>query len=409
MARAKVLALIMAGGAGGRLELLTDRRAKPVMPFAGVYRLIDFPLSNCMHSGISDVWIIEQYLPHSLNDHLANGRPWDLDRTYGGLRLLQPFQGGDEGGWAKGNADALLKNTSLIRGFDPDVILVLSADHVYTLDYRDVIDRHLERGADVTMVTTQVPLEDASRYGTLKADADARVTEFAYKPDAPRSDVATTEVFVYNPRALLETLDELAAEVGDDQASLGDWGEALMPRLVDAGRAYEHRLDGYWRDVGTVESYWAAHRDLLGPGTPIALDDPDWPILTLGVQRSPAWISPSARIEDGLISPGCTVAGRVEDSVLGPGVRVERGAVVRGSIILQDCVVGAGATVEYAILDEGVQIGAGARVGEARAVATDPTAADIVLIGRRARVIGGVSIAAGDRVAPAGDEATSAR
>ncbi len=409
MTRTKVLALIMAGGSGGRLGLLTEHRAKPVMPYAGVYRLIDFPLSNCMHSGIPDVWVVEQYLPHSLNDHLSNGRPWDLDRTYGGLRLLQPFQGGEEGGWHRGNADALYRNASLIRGFNPDVVVVLSADHVYTLDYRDVIDDHLERRAEVTMVTTKVEIGEAGRYGTVRVDAEGRIAEFEYKPPSPRSDIVTAEVFVYDARALLRTLDELTAS-GDEEQSLGDYGEALVPSLVDRGRAYEHRLDGYWRDVGTVDSYWTAHMDLLAPEPPYVLDDPRWPIVTFGVQRRPARVHPSARIEDALISPGCSVRGRVERSVLAPGVRVEEGAVVRDAIVLHDCVIEAGATVDCAVLDEGARIGAGAQLGEPRAKGTEaPSAAEIVLVGRRASVVGGIRIAAGDRVAPVPGAETSVR
>ncbi|HEV2854544.1 MAG TPA: glucose-1-phosphate adenylyltransferase family protein [Thermoanaerobaculia bacterium] len=378
MPRAKTLALILAGGEGGRLEVLTDRRAKPAVPFAGVYRLIDFPLSNCLHSGISDVWVIEQYEPHSLNEHLANGRPWDLDRTYGGLQVLPPQQTrsrGGEGGFAQGNADAIYRHKTLIRELDPDILLVLSADHVYKLDYREVIDRHREHGAAVTLVTTRLPPgEDAGRFGVVEAGDDGRVTGFEYKPKSPKSDRVTTEVFVYDAPALLNTLEELAAEGGEDgEPRLKDFGHELIPRLVREGKAREHRFEDYWRDVGTVESYWRAHMDLLEPEPGLVLDDPAWPLRTYGSQRLPARIEGSARIDGSLISPGCRVAGRVERSVLGPGAVVEEGAQVRDSVLLEKVVVRAGAKVERAILDAEVEVGKGKRVGK--------TEGDLTLIG----------------------------
>jgi glucose-1-phosphate adenylyltransferase len=393
MPRKKVLALILAGGEGSRLEVLTARRAKPAMPFAGVYRLIDFALSNCMHSGISDVWVIEQYELHSLNEHLANGRPWDLDRTYGGLQVLPPYQRKsreEEGGFARGNADAIYRHKGLIREFGAEVLLVLSADAVYKMDYRDAIDRHLEDGADVTLVTTRVPREEAGRFGVVEVEGDGQITGFEYKPESPRSDLVTTEVFVYDARRLLEALDRLAEEgkgKDGDEPPLEDFGHELIPSLVREGRALDFRFEGYWRDVGTIESYWQAHRDLLEPEPRLVLDDPGWPILTYGTQRLPARIEGSARIDDSLISPGCRIAGRVERSVLAPGVVVEKGAEVRDSILLHGTVVGKGAAVVRAILDAEVRVGEGARVGEADG--------ELALAGQ------GAGIAAGDRV-PAG-------
>lgn len=413
MAGKKILALILAGGTGGRMELLTDVRAKPAVPYAGVYRLIDFPLSNCVHSGLSDVWVIEQYEPQSLNDHLANGRPWDLDRTYGGLRVFPPYQGKNEGGgWHQGNADALYRNRHFIREFDPELVLVLSADHIYKLDYREVIDRHTATGADVTMVTTQVPIEGAGRHGTVKVDGEGKVTEFKYKPEAPDSDVVTTEVFVYNPEKLLGTMEALASKDGDGEGeSLQDFGNGLIPRLVQGGKAYEYRLEGYWKDVGTVHSYWEAHMDLLAPAPALDLDDPEWPILTLGVQRPPAHIAGSASIQNSLISAGCKVRGKVERSVLAPGVIVEEGATVRDSVILHDTVVSAGAKIEYAVVDQEVRIGAEARVG------SKPQSEDgkedsplgpenLVLLGCNAEVSDDARVSAGERVEAGKSQAT---
>jgi glucose-1-phosphate adenylyltransferase len=329
---------------------LTEHRAKPALPFAGLYRLIDFPLSNCANSRITDVWVLQQYQPHSIEDHLANGRPWDLDRSVGGLLLLQPFTGGEEEGFAEGNADALWRHHRLVEEFGADVVLVLSADAVYTLDYRDVIDAHLAHDADVTMVTTRVD-DDAGRFGVVIAGDDGRVTSFEYKPDEPQSDIVTTEVFAYRPSALLETLRSLAS--GDEP--LEDFGHALLPRLVEDGRAYSFALEGYWRDVGTPESYWRAHQDMLD-GAGLDLDDLDWRIMTRAGHRPPALIEAGATVVQSLLSPACRVAGRVMRSVLSPGVVVEAGAVVEESVILDDAVIKAGVRVHRAIVDAGVQV-----------------------------------------------------
>jgi glucose-1-phosphate adenylyltransferase len=330
---------------------LTEQRAKPALPFAGHYRLIDFPLSNCANSGIGDVWIVQQYQPHSLEDHLANGRPWDLDRTDGGLLILHPFTGGDEGGFSDGNADALWGHRRLLGDFNADVILVVSADAPYRLDYRDVADAHLAADADVTMVTTTVD-EDAGRFGVVSVAGDGRVTDFAYKPDEPAGNLVTMEVFAYRPDALLGTLADLAA--GGEP--LADFGDGLLPRLVEGGRAKEYRHTGYWRDVGTPQSYWEAHQQLVD-GHGIELDDPEWRIRTSTGHRPPARVVGSASVVDSLLSPACVVAGRVSRSVLSPGVRVEAGAVVEDSVVLHDAVIRAGARVERAIVDTGVEVG----------------------------------------------------
>jgi glucose-1-phosphate adenylyltransferase len=384
--RGTVLALVLAGGEGGRLDVLTAERAKPALPFAGVYRLIDFPLSNCHHSRLDDVWILQQYEPHSLATHLAGGRPWDLDRTYGGLRVHHPYLGDSESGWYEGNADAIYRNREEIAGQDPDVLLVLSADHVYRLDYAEVVAGHIEAGAAVTVVTTEVPPKEASEYGVVDAVGE-RITGFVYKPEEPQSNVVTTEVFAYDARRLLETLDEIVAEEGED--SLSDFGHTLLPRLVERGEARAHQLDGYWKDVGRPSRYWQAHMDLLETKPPLDLDDPDWPILTRGVQRPPARIEPSARLETSLVSPGAIVRGRVERSVLGPGVVVEEGAEVRASIVFHDTKIERSAHVEHAIVDARVRIGQGARVGGGQ-----PDDEGLALVGQ------GVEISADDHAGP---------
>ena len=391
MADPKVLALILAGGEGGRLELLTDVRAKPAMPFAGVYRLIDFPLSNCVHSGISDVWVLQQYEPHALSDHLSNGRPWDLDRTHGGFRVLHPYVGEQSTGWYAGNADALYRNRKTIAEFDPDVLLVLSADHVYRLDYGEVVAHHRERDADVTIVTSQVPIEEAGRYGTVSVETGGRVGAFAYKPEDPQSDVVATEVFVYTADRVLGALEELGDD-RDDDSGLTDFGEQLLPHFVERGAAVSFPLDGYWRDVGTIESYFESQLELLAPDPSLVLDDPGWPILTLGTQRPPARIDATARVGGSWISPGCIVRGEVERSVLGPGVVVDEGAHVRDAILFHDTAVASGATVARAIVDERVSLGEGAQVGEPEG--------DLVLVGRGARVEAGAKVPAAGRLEP---------
>jgi glucose-1-phosphate adenylyltransferase len=369
-ARPRVLALVLAGGEGNRLGALTKKRAKPSLPFAGSYRLIDFSLSNCVHSHISDVWVIEQFQPHGLNEHLSNGRPYDLDRTHGGLRLMPPHQGGPKSGWHQGNADALYRNSRFIREFDPQVLVVLSSDHIYALDLRDPIEAHLNSGAHVTMVTTRVGGDEIKRFGNVKLGRGGKVSDFAYKPEKPISDIATTEIFVYDPQVLLGTLDELAdreerklkrkkgKSFDPSEVALSDFGHELLPALVEQGgaRAFEH--EGYWRDVGTVESYYEGNMDFLHgapEGRPFDLDDPNWSILTRGEVRSPA-IFGNAQVANSMISPGCVVRGHVSNSVLSPGVVVKEGAVVEDSIVLHDAVLEKGARVRRAIVDQGQRV-----------------------------------------------------
>ncbi len=394
MARNKVLALILAGGSGSRLEMLTERRSKPAAPFGGIYRLIDFSLSNCMHSGIADVWVVEQYRPHSLNDHLANGRPWDLDRTYGGLRVLPPYEGSDEGGFARGNADAIYRQKEFIQEFDPDVLLVLSADHIYKLDYQEVIRRHYETGAEVTAVSTRVPIEEAARFGTLRSNTRGEITGFDYKPKRPQSGLVTTEVFVYDTRVLFDTLDMLLEEKdsdgnkGNNIPELKDYGHELLPRLVERGKVREYPLDGYWKDLGTVESYWKAHMDLLEPEPGLCLDDPGWPIISYGVQQLPAHIFGSAALDNSLISPGCSIRGKVVRSVLGPGVVVEEGATVRNAVIFGKTVIRSGARVDGAVIDEHVTVAEEVRIGRRgkRDLPVHLASGEITLIGANATV-----------------------
>ena len=377
----RVLTLILAGGEGNRLGPLTDERAKPATPFAGTYRLIDFPLSNCAHSGLSDVWIIQQFEPLSLQDHLANGRPWDLDRNAGGLRTLHPHSNDDStSGMMQGNGDALARNERFMREFDPDVVLVLSADHVYAMDFRTLLDRHREAGADLTMVTTEVPAGDAGRYGVIETDGD-RVDSYVYKPDEPTSTTVATEIFAFRPDALLDALEEAGKE------GAGDLGERALPAMVDGSDAHAMPLDGFWRDVGTVGSYHSVHMEMVSGKAELDLGDPSWPIL------GRTWPFGPARVDRGtatrsMLSPGVVVRGTVSGSVIGPGTVIEEGAEVTDAVVLDNVTIGESARVERSIIDSGVEIGKDAQV-----VGGDDEE-DITVVGQ------GVVVRAGSSVEP---------
>src|SRR5918997_7086276 len=363
MPRINTLVVILAGGAGGRLELLTQERAKPAVSFAGTHRLIDFPLSNCANSGLSDVWVAQAFNPISLSDHLANGRPWDLDRTTGGLLILQPRLGHDDrGGFPSGTADVLWRNAPMIREFEPEALVVLSADAVYSLDYNALVEEHMATDSVVTMVTTEVDPEDAGRYGVVQTDGE-RITEYVYKPDEPATNLISNEVFVFRPTPMLDMLEEIAGEQGEDE--LEDVGNDLLPRLVDGGGARQHRFEGYWGDVGTVEAFHECHMELLEEPPPISLDDPDWPILThANARRASSRILPGAKLDRVLLAPAARVGGDVARSVVGRGAVVEEGATVRDSVLLPGAVVRAGAKVRRAIVDDDVEICEGVSVGE---------------------------------------------
>jgi glucose-1-phosphate adenylyltransferase len=404
MAQRRVLAIIQAGGAGGRLDVLTRERAKPALPFAGVYQLVDFPLSNLVNSGITDVWLSVQFQGSTLEDQVANGRPWDLDRTRGGLRLLMPQEGAgseDEDGFAKGNADELYRIRDQVRHFAPEVLVVLSADHVYRFDVTDAIATHDASGAECTVVTTEVPLHEAGDHAVVEVD-DGRVTGFAYKPDDPASTTIATEILVYDPEVLIAVLEELhaerAREAGEGDTGLGDFGEHLVPRLVERGKVVRHALPGYWKDLGQPHHYLAAHHDVLTDDRGV-LDQPGWPIRTQSPQRSAARVVTGAVVEDSLLSPGSWVAGTVERSVIGPGAVVEDGATVRDSVVFADSFVRAGAAVSWTVVDSGCEVGEGAVVGDPDAKALeDPDA--VTLVGRGSTVGPGVRLAAGARLEP---------
>jgi len=361
----RVLAVILAGGQGERLSLLSQKRAKPAVPFAGKYRIIDFALSNCVNSGISDVAVLTQYRPHSLHDHIGIGKPWDLDRQQGGVRLLQPYRGGQDAEWYQGTADAVYQNLDFIMEANYDYVLVLAGDHIYRMDYGPMIAFHQQRRAAATLGAVVIPLEEGSRFGILETDAEGRVNSFEEKPAEPRGTLGSMGIYVFSRETLTHVLieDARAAETGVPPTQ-HDFGRNIIPAMLARGeRVYAYPFTGYWQDVGTIQSYWDAHMELLGDHPAFDLYDPSWVIHTRSEERPPAHIRSGAQVVSSLISHGCIIKGHVERSVLSPGVVVEENAVVRDSIVLFDTVIGAGSVVDRAILDKEVVVGKNCQIG----------------------------------------------
>src|SRR5258707_1309288 len=332
----KILAAILAGGQGERLSLLSQKRAKPAVPFAGKYRIIDFALSNCVNSGITNVAVLTQYRPHSLHDHIGIGKPWDLDRQQGGVFLLQPYIGRQESEWYQGTADAVYQNLGFIMESRCDYVLILAGDHIYRMDYGPMIAFHQQQNADVTMGAVVVPIEEGSRFGILETDAENRVTAFEEKPAQPRGTLGSMGIYVFSRETLMNVLidDEREATSGAP-VSRHDFGHDVIPAMIQRGqRVYAYPFTGYWQDVGTIQSYWEAHMELLNERPVFDLYDPSWVIHTRSEERPPAQLHGNALVRNSLISHGCIIKGVVEHSVLSPGVIVEEGALVRDSIIL---------------------------------------------------------------------------
>ncbi len=359
----KTRAVILAGGEGSRLGVLTAKRTKPAVPFAGKYRIIDFALSNCVNSGIFDVMVLAQYRPQSLIEHIGAGAPWDLNRDFtGGIKILTPYKARFGSDWYLGTADAVQQNFGFIKRDMPDLVLLLSGDHIYTMDYDAMIAFHIDHQADVTVGTIRVPIEEASRFGILATDKAYQVKSFVEKPETPPSNLANMGVYLFN----LKTLDRVLWEDHASKKSAHDFGRDIIPKLVKSNaRVYAFPYTGYWMDVGTIDSYWQSHMDLLSPNPPLKLYDRRWVIHTRTEERPPVRFPDQAHVYASMITDGCFIeaGARVESSVLSPGVIVRAGAVVRESILLTDCVVESGAIIERAILDKHVQVGQNARVG----------------------------------------------
>ncbi|MFL5675859.1 MAG: glucose-1-phosphate adenylyltransferase [Chloroflexota bacterium] len=391
------MAVILAGGEGERLSILSQERAKPAVPFGGKYRIIDFTLSNCVNSDIDDVVVLTQYNPRSLNDHIGLGRPWDLDRNRGGVKLLQPYIArGKVAEWYRGTADAVLRNLNVIEHDASDTVLVLAGDHIYKMDYQPFVAAHRRRRADVTIAVRRVPLAEATRMGILALDESDRVIDWQEKPKQPKSDLASMGVYVFSKKTLRRWLSE-------DRV---DFGANVIPAMLDAGaRVFGYRYNGYWQDVGTIQSFWETNMALLDDNPELDMYDQDWVIHTRSEERAPAKVSATAQVHKSLISHGCVIAGTVVNSVLSPGVRVDVGAVVRDSIVMFDTVIRSGAVVDRAILDNEVVVGQGAIVGEGpyddRPNKQEPNRLNtgITVVGKRAVVPRGVRLGRNVKVA----------
>ena len=354
------IAMLLAGGQGSRLYVLTGEMAKPAVPFGGKYRIIDFPLSNCTNSGIDTVGVLTQYRPLELNSYIGNGQPWDLDASDGGVHILPPYQGAKGGTWYKGTANAIYQNIGFIDLYDPEYVVILSGDHIYKMDYSDMVKRHKEADAACTISVMEVPWSEASRFGIMAVDGDDMITEFAEKPKEPKSNLASMGIYVFNWADLRRYLTEDEA----DPASENDFGKNIIPNMLNDGqRMAAYRFEGYWKDVGTLDSLWDANMDMLSPDSGLDLLDESWPIYARTVNAPPTFLGANSQVSHSAFNRGGQLDGVVENSVLAPNCVVAEGAKVSYSVLLPGTVVEAGAVVEYAILGEGCTVGAGCQIG----------------------------------------------
>ena len=385
----EVVAMLLAGGQGSRLYALTSHVAKPAVPFGGKYRIIDFPLSNCVNSGIDTVGVLTQYRPLELNSYLGNGQPWDLDRADGGVHILPPYmREGDQGTWYKGTANAIYQNIGFLDLYDPEYVVILSGDHIYKMDYTHMIDLHKKTGAACTISVLEVTMEEATRFGIMNVDEHDRIYEFEEKPAHPKSNLASMGIYVFTWSKLRQYLIDDEADPG----SSNDFDKNILPNLLAAGELLTaYRFHGYWKDVGTIDSLWDANMDMLAPHNSIDLHDPEWPIYARSPIKPPHATGPHAKISHSLVTGGGQIDGTVENSVLFHSVVVEEGARVQYSILMPGAVVKAGADVSYAIVAENAVIEANAQVGSAPDDSPDWGIAVVA---------GGVTIGAGATVAP---------
>ena len=385
------IAMLLAGGQGSRLGILTKNIAKPAVPYGGKYRIIDFPLSNCVNSGIDTVGVLTQYQPLELNDYIGNGEPWDLDRVNGGVHILSPYQKIRGTEWYKNTANAIYQNINFIDRYDPEYVVVLSGDHIYKMDYSKMLAYHKEKEAACTIAMLEVPWEEAPRFGLMMVNEDGAITEFEEKPKHPRSNKASMGVYMFTWEKLRQyLLDDEANE-----ASGNDFGHDLIPAMHEAHeRLFAFPFDGYWKDVGTIDSLWEANLDLLNPNVDLDLSDPDWKIYSRNPVAPPHYVSPDATVQNSLISEGGLIEGSVDFSVLFANVSIEKGAVVRDSILMPGTVVKKGAVVQYAIVAENAVIEENAVVGERPEDMENLSDWGVAVVGAN------VCIGAGTRVAP---------
>jgi len=396
------LTLVLAGGEGSRLSILAAQRVKPAVPFGGKYRLIDFPLSNAVNSDLYRIAVLTEYRPHSLMEHLGIGEPWDLNRRRpNGLQIWQPYRERRAPDWYRGTAGALHQNHDLIAEDGSDLVLVLSGDHIYKQDYRELLHFHRETGADLTVTVMHARPDEVHRFGIMSVDDDQRITQFAEKPKQSESTLASMGIYVFNTAFLLRRLEEDAR----DSATAHDFGKNIIPKMVESDQAFAYPFSGYWVDVGTIAAYWATNLALLEENSALDLYDPNWVIHTRSAERPPVKCKPPSEIDNSLLSNGCVINGTVINSVLSPGVRVEHGAVVRDSVVMNDTTIKAGVLIDRCVLDKEIEIGADAQVG----VGDDNTPnqlepanlnTGITIVGKRACIPAGATIGRNCRIDP---------
>ena len=384
------IAMLLAGGQGSRLYVLTSDVAKPAVPFGGKYRIIDFPLSNCTNSGIDTVGVLTQYKPLELNSYIGSGQPWDLDRLDGGVHILPPYmQEGEKGSWFKGTANAIYQNIGFVDMYDPDYVVILSGDHIYKMNYGKMVEAHKKASAACTISVLEVPWAEAPRFGIMAVDEADNIVEFQEKPKEPKSNLASMGIYVFSWKKLREYL--IADE--QDPSSSNDFGKNIIPKMLGAGeKMVAYRFEGYWKDVGTLESLWDANMDMLSRGDLDLLED-SWPIYARLPAEPPAFIGKSALVEHSVVTQGCEINGKVMNSVLSHGARIEDGAEVSYSVLMPGVTVKRGAVVRYAILGENCQVEAGATVGDSPENC-DPDKWGVTVMGP------GSAAAAGEAVAP---------
>ena len=370
--------MLLAGGQGSRLQPLTQNLAKPAVPFGGKYRIVDFALSNCANSGIDTVGVLTQYQPLVLNEYIGNGQPWDLDVNYGGVQILPPYMAKEGGEWYLGTANAVWQNKAFIARYSPSYVLVLSGDHIYSMDYRALLQAHKEKGADATVAVIEVPMEEASRFGILSADSEGRMTAFAEKPAKPESNLASMGIYIFDTEYLMRHLATDAA----NEHSQNDFGKNVIPQMLqEGGKLFVYRFSGYWKDVGTLESLWQANMDLVGGRPQFDLFSGKGRIYSRNEATGPQFIGGEAAVIGSILTEGCRVLGAVEHSVISGDVVIEQGAIVKDSVLMSGVHVGADARVEYAILDEFVSVPSGAVIGKPRALG-----GALTVIGREERI-----------------------
>lgn len=392
------VAMLLAGGQGSRLYVLTGNMAKPAVPFGGKFRIIDFPLSNCTNSGIDTVGVLTQYRPLELNGYIGNGQPWELDRMNGGVHILPPYQSADGASWYKGTANAIYQNIGFVDLYEPEYVAILSGDHIYKMDYAAMLRRHKECGADCTISVMEVPWHEASRFGIMNVDKNDIITEFEEKPKEPKSNLASMGIYIFTWQKLRKYL--IADEADPDSSN--DFGKNVIPAMLNAGeKMAAYRFEGYWKDVGTLDSLWDANMDMLVPGSGLNLLDRSWPIYSRTPSCPPAFVGKNADVGNSAIAKGCAIQGEVKNSVLSYNTTVGEGASVSYSVIMPGAVIEDGARVEYAIVGEGCHIGKNAVVGLAPEKAAAPEKWGIAVLGPHSTVEDGQTVAPGAMVANA--------